>query len=72
MEYATRDYFIPFTREQITKMLIDKDELKNKEVLKFEQFCLLLKSIYHFEFHRDLENLKSSYRIFNPDISLIL
>ena len=63
MEYTTRDNFIPFTREQITKMLIDRDELKNKEVLKFEQFCLLLKSIYHFEFHKELEGLKSSYRI---------
>ena len=72
MEYTTRGNFIPFTREQITKMLIDKDELKNKEVLQFEQFCLLLKSIYHFEFHRELEHLKSSYRIFNPDISINL
>ena len=70
MDYTTRDYFIPFTREQITKMLIEKDELNNKEVLKFEQFCLLLKSIYHFEFHRELEHLKSSYRIFNPDLTI--
>ena len=70
MDYTTRDYFIPFTREQITKMLIDNGGLDNKEVLKFEQFCLLLKSIYHFEFHKELEDLKSSYRIFNPDIKL--
>ena len=71
MEYTTRDYFIPFTRDQITKMLLDNGELNNDEVTKFEQFCLLLKSIYHFEFHEQLENLKSSYRIFNPDINLV-
>ena len=71
MEYTTRDYFIPFTRDQITKMLLDEGELNNDEVTKFEQFCLLLKSIYHFEFHEQLENLKSSYRIFNPDINLV-
>jgi len=70
MEYTTRDYFIPFTRDQITKMLLDEGKLNNDEVSKFEQFCLLLKSIYHFEFHTDLENLKSSYRIFNPDVNL--
>jgi len=70
MEYTTRDYFIPFTREQITKMLLDEGKLNNDEVSKFEQFCLLLKSIYHFEFHTKLERLKASYRIFSPEINL--
>ena len=70
MEYTTRDYFIPFTRDQITKMLLDEGKLNNDEVSKFEQFCLLLKSIYHFEFHTKLECLKASYRIFSPEINL--
>ena len=70
MNYTTRDYFIPFTRAPITKMLLDEGKLINDDVSKFEQFCLLLKSIYHFEFHTDLEHLKSSYRIFNPDVNL--
>ena len=70
MEYTTRDYFIPFTRDQITKMLLDEGKLNNDEVSKFEQFCLLLKSIYHFEFHTKLERLKASYRIFSPEINL--
>ena len=70
MEYTTRDYFIPFTRDQITKMLLDEGKLNNDEVSKFEQFCLLLKSIYHFEFHTKLERMKSSYRIFSPDVNL--
>jgi len=70
MEYTTRDYFIPFTRDQITKMLLDEGKLNNDEVSKFEQFCLLLKSIYHFEFHTKSERLKASYRIFSPEINL--
>jgi hypothetical protein len=70
MEYADRNYFIPFTREQITKMLLDKGKLDNDQFDKFEQFCLLLNSIYHFEFHRDLEELKSTYRNFNPDVEI--
>ena len=70
MEFADRNYFIPFTREQITKMLLDKGKLDNGQFDKFEQFCLLLNSIYHFEFHRDLEELKSTYRNFNPDVEI--
>lgn len=70
MEYADRNYFIPFTREQITKMLLDKGKLDKDQFEKFEQFCLLLNSIFHFEFHRDLEELKSTYRTFNPDIEI--
>jgi len=69
-DYTTRDYFIPFTREQITEMLLNNGELNADEVSKFEQFCLLIKSIYHFEFHTKLERLKSSYRIFSPDVNL--
>ena len=70
MEYADRNYFIPFTREQITKMLLDKGKLDNDQSDKFQQFCLLLNSIYHFEFHSDLEELKSTYRTFNPDVEI--
>ena len=51
-------------------MLLDEGKLNNDEVSKFEQFCLLLKSIYHFEFHTKLERLKASYRIFSPEINL--
>ena len=70
MDYTDRDYFIPFTREQITRMLIDISKLDDHQIDKFNQFCLLLNSIYHFEFHKDLEDLKSTYRIFNPDIEI--
>jgi hypothetical protein len=70
MDYTDRDYFIPFTREQINRMLIDISKLDNHQIDKFNQFCLLLNSIYHFEFHKDLEDLKSTYRIFNPDIEI--
>lgn len=71
MDSLNRDNYIPFTRDQITKMLLENGELNKDEATKFKQFCILLKSIYHFEFHKELENLKSSYRIFNPDINLI-
>ncbi len=70
MDYTDRDYFIPFTREHITKMLLDKGDLDEEKIYLFDQFCLLLNSIYHFEFHNDLEELKSTYRIFNPDVDI--
>ena len=70
MEYTDRNYFIPFTRQQITEMLLNKGKLDKNQFDKFEQFCLLLNSIYHFEFHRDLEELKTNYRNFNPDVEI--
>ena len=70
MNYSDRGYFIPFSREQVSRMLMENGELNNIDIQKFDQFCLLLKSIFHFEFHKDLEHLKSSYRIFNPDVVL--
>ena len=69
MEYTDRDHFIPFSREQVIRMIIDNGDLIVDERSKFELFCKLLKSIYHFEFHEDLEDLKTSYRLFNPDVN---
>jgi len=62
------DHEIPFSREEIIKMILDDKQLKGEDVNSFRIFCKILNSIYHFEFHDQLEDLKSSYRYFNPDI----
>ena len=62
------DHEIPFSREEIIKMILDDKKLKGEDVNSFRIFCKILNSIYHFEFHDQLEDLKSSYRYFNPDI----
>lgn len=62
---------IPFSRKQIATMLLENEKLDGEDVNRFKKFCRVLNSIYHFEFHDQLENLKNSYRNFNPDISEI-
>ena len=60
-------YFIPFNRETIIEMLFNDGGISISERDNFKQFCRILKSIYHFEFHKKLENLKVSYKSYNPN-----
>ena len=70
-EYEDRSNYIPFTRAQIYKMIHDHGLLDAGQSKKFEQLCVILQSLYHFEFHEQAEQLKESYRPFNPDESYV-
>ena len=70
MQTNEKHHFIPLTREELEKKILEIKVLNKEENNKLKKFFLLLKSIYHYEFHKDLEKLKSSYKNFNPDISL--
>jgi len=48
-------------------MCLAGNELEGTEQLQFRDFCRLLQSVYHFEYHRSLESLKDSYAPLNPD-----
>lgn len=56
--------YIPCRKRDIIELL--KGNEQDKE--SFNQFCRLLESIYHFEFHIDLETLKDIYYPLNPDL----
>lgn len=62
------DHEIPFTREEILEMLLQDSRVRENSLDGFQSFSKVLNSIYHFEFHDQLEELKHSYRFFNPDI----
>jgi hypothetical protein len=62
------DHEIPFSHDEIIAMLLEDGQLKEGSVNSFKSFCKIVKSIYHFEFHDQLEKLKKSYRVFNPDL----
>ena len=68
MDRTDSNHFIPFPRAQIFQMILNDGRLSGDQRNKFEQFCQMMDSIYHFEFHKKLESLKSSYRPFSPDI----
>ncbi len=66
--YKDRERFIPFRKRDIVEMLLAHGGLETDEAKgSFHQFCVLLQSILHFEFHKKLEMLKNAYFPFSPD-----
>ena len=66
-ENQIRDRFIPFRKADIIEMCINDSRLSKTDQNLFRQFCHILKSLIHFEFHQKLEMLKDCYSPFNPD-----
>ncbi len=48
-------------------MCISAGGLSGKDQMKFREFCHLLQSVFHFEYHETLETLKDLYAPLNPD-----
>jgi hypothetical protein len=48
-------------------MCLATGNLNDPDQMKFREFCRLLQSIFHFEYHENLEQLKDLYAPINPD-----
>lgn len=59
--------FIPFRKRDIVEMCIASGGLNGTEQMRFREFCRLLQSVFHFEYHDRLEILKDTYAPLNPD-----
>lgn len=62
--------FIPFRKQDIIKMCTQEIASQNTSecsVESFQQFCQLLSSIMHFDYHELLESLKNNYAPFDPN-----
>jgi hypothetical protein len=59
--------FIPFRKKDIIEMCISGGALSGSDQMKFREFCHLLQSVFHFEYHDTLETLKDLYAPLNPD-----
>jgi hypothetical protein len=66
-EYQTLNRFIPFRKADIIEMCINDSRLSEHDQNLFRQFCHILGSLIHFEFHHQVEMLKDCYSPFNPD-----
>ena len=66
-EYRIRNRFIPFRKADIIEMCINDSRLSKQDQNLFRQFCHILESLIHFEFHHQVEMLKDCYSPFNPD-----
>lgn len=60
------DRFIPFRKQDIVKMCLDELQ-QHASPKSFNQFCELLASFIHFEYHKVLESLKNDYAPFDPN-----
>lgn len=48
-------------------MCLATGKLSGPDQMRFREFCRLLQSIFHFEYHENLEQLKDLYAPINPD-----
>lgn len=60
------DRFIPFRKQDVIEMCLKEVDQLGSEV-SFQQFCELLASFIHFEYHHLLESLKNDYAPFDPN-----
>lgn len=66
-QYDDREKFIPVTKQELVTMLSKDEEVPAEDREKFANFCKILQSLYHFEYHEELEKLKHTYAPFDPD-----
>lgn len=62
----TAERFIPFRKQDIIEMcLLELSD--DASELSYKQFCQLLSSVIHFDYHERLESLKNNYAPFDPN-----
>jgi len=66
-EYQDREHFIPVRKSDLIELLCHDKQLSASERGPFRQFCTLVSSVFHFEYLRQLEDLKDAYAPFDPD-----
>ena len=62
-----RERLIPFRKSDLIEMCVRDGRLDPADHTSFREFCRLLASTLHFEFHERLEGLKDAYAPFNAD-----
>ena len=62
-----RESFIPYTREELVDLCLADGKLREEGSAQFRAFAELLAAYYNFQFHGQLETLKSNFAPFDPD-----
>jgi hypothetical protein len=62
----TNERFIPFRKKDIIEMC-SQELIDNESPLSFKEFCKLLSSTIHFDYHETVESLKNNYAPFDPN-----
>lgn len=61
------EHFIPLRKAELIDRLCEIPELSPADVDGFRRLCQLLDATLHFEYHSQLEDLKTAYAPFDPD-----
>jgi hypothetical protein len=59
--------YIPYRKSDIIEMCLAKGQLDGMQAEHFRKFSRVLQSVFHYEFHQLLEQLKDAYAPINPD-----
>ena len=62
-----REQFIPVPKFDLVEALLRDNPPGSAKERLFRQLCQLLEATLHYEFHEQLEELKSLYTLFDPD-----
>jgi hypothetical protein len=65
--YADREAFIPYRKADIIELCAEDGRLSPENVKKFREFCEIVGSYYHFDFHKTLESFKNNFAPYDPD-----
>lgn len=66
-EYADREHYIPLRKSDLVELLCADQGLTAEERQQFRQLSQLLSSLFHYEYHQKLEDMKDEYAFFDPD-----
>lgn len=66
-EYQDREHYIPLRRSDLIELLVNDKSMPANSRQPFRALCDLITAIFHFEYHRELEQLKNQYSPFDPD-----
>jgi len=65
--YADREHYIPLRKSDLIQLLCQDDKLPIVERQPFRHFCQRITAMFHFQYLRQLEDLKDTYAPFDPD-----
>ena len=66
--FKPREAFIPYSRQEVVELCLADGKIAIAEHQEFREFCQILAAYYHFKLHSCLEDMKSDFVPFNPDL----
>ncbi len=66
-----REHFIPLRGEDLARLLAASELVSEEDLASFAELCRLLRSVFHHEYHEELQRLKSLYAPFDPDADTV-